>query len=64
VALMRAFLRTRLGREIAFALVLKFIALYALWAVFFSHPSQPDAAAVAQAIAASPAASDLTRNRR
>lgn len=51
---MRELLRTRLGREIAAILGLKLVALYALWAAFFSGAPRPDADAVARALVSRP----------
>lgn len=51
---MRRFLRTWLGRELAAIVVIKLAALAALWVVFFSGASVPDADAVARALVAGP----------
>jgi hypothetical protein len=51
---MRRFLRTWLGRELAVIVVIKLAALAALWAVFFSGATVPDADAVARALVAGP----------
>ena len=59
---LREFLRTRLGRDLALALVLKLVALYALWVVFFSHPAVFDGDAVARAVVAPSPVSPTARN--
>jgi hypothetical protein len=59
---LREFLRTRLGRDLALAVVLKLVALYALWTVFFSHPAVFDGDAVARAVVAPSPVSPTARN--
>jgi hypothetical protein len=51
---MRAFLDTWLGRHLAWFLAVKFAALAALWAAFFSEPVRADGDAVVRVLVAPP----------
>jgi len=50
--------RSKLGREIALVLAIKFLALFVIWSVWFAHPeaSHLSGAQVGAAIYSSPAA--------
>lgn len=53
---MRDLLSSPLSRGIAAVLAIKLIALYALWAAFFSDPVSSDAQALARAVLPHPEA--------